>query len=107
MRSSSPKNKLIILLNLSGSYKGGAQRRYLALFKYLQQISKNDYFLLLNDALYRECFKDHILTDSKNIISIPVKYGQKVSPKVKDILLNKSADLKTDLKQRSGLYNFL
>ena len=105
--SNSSKNKLIVLLNLSGSYKGGAQRRYLTLFNYLQKINRNDYFLLLNDALYEECFKDHILTDRKNVLCIPVKYGRKIHPKEREQFIKWKYKLYELPKQRSKLYNFL
>lgn len=75
-------------MNLSGSYKGGAQRRYIALINYLQENKKFDYFFLLNDALYEECFKDGILSDTRNILRIKIKYGRKASPKRNDALLN-------------------
>ncbi|MBS4034553.1 MAG: glycosyltransferase [Ignavibacterium sp.] len=73
MQRVSFKNKLIILINTSGSYKGGAQKRYLALFSYLQRIGADDYFLLLNDSLYEACLRDKILISSKNIIFIKIK----------------------------------
>jgi len=107
MLYNSSKNKLIVLLNLSGSYIGGAQRRYLALFNYLQENNKNDYFLLLNDTLFEECFKDQVLTNRINVLCIPVKYGRKIPPKKKSSSLNGNTNYITDLKQRSRLYNFL
>jgi len=107
MRPNSSKNKLIILLNLSGSYIGGAQRRYLALFNYLQENNKNDYFLLLNDTLFEECFKDQVLTNRNNVLCVPIKYGRRVPQKKKNNSLNRNTNYITDLKQRSRLYNFL
>jgi glycosyltransferase involved in cell wall biosynthesis len=106
MRPNSLKNKLIVLLNLSGSYKGGAQRRYLALFNYLQNNNQNDYFLLLNDSLFKECFNDHILTVNKNVICIPIKYGRIVLPKKKQSIVIRSKNRSTGLKQKSRLYHF-
>ena len=107
MQLNSSKNKLIVLLNLSGSYKGGAQRRYLALFNYLQNIGHNDYFLLLNDSLYRECFNDQILTNNKNVLCVPVKYGKIVQPGIINNLLSGKETSKTATLQRSILYKFL
>lgn len=60
-------NKLIILLNLSGSYKGGAQRRYINLFKHLQN-TRDDYFLLMNKSLFDACMQDGIFKSEKNIL---------------------------------------
>jgi len=68
-------NKLIILLVLTGKYQGGAQLRYLNLFKELQK-KRDDYFLLLNKSLYDACIRDGILTSTKNIIVTPIKYEQ-------------------------------
>lgn len=107
MQFNTSRNKLIVLLIFSGSYKGGAQRRYLALFNYLQQINKNDYFLLLNETLYSACFRDHILTDNKNVICVPVKYGEKLHPKTRNTLLKTNATTSAVPTQRSKLYNFL
>ncbi len=60
-------NKLFIFINLTGSYKGGAQRRYINLFKELQN-SHNDYYLLINNSLYNSCIADGVLVSDKNII---------------------------------------
>lgn len=108
-RLNSPQNKLIVLLNLSGSYKGGAQRRYLALFSHLQKNNRNDYFLLLNNTLYEECFKDHILTDTKNVISIPIKYGIKLSSRITINHLNANVNFSEERirDKKSAFYNFL
>jgi glycosyltransferase involved in cell wall biosynthesis len=107
MRPNSSHNKLIVLLNLSGSYKGGAQRRYLNLFNYLQKKDQKDYFLLLNDTLYEECFKDHILTDRKNVLCVPVKYGRVLDQKKKTSLMSGMTNYTEFPKQRSNLYNFI
>jgi len=69
-------NKLIVLLSLTGSYQGGAQRRYINLFKYLQSNNKEEYYLLMNNSLYEECKKNLVFPSYKNIITIPVKYEQ-------------------------------
>ena len=66
-------NKLIILLDLRGSYKGGAQRRYLNLFKHIQN-GEHPYFLLVNRSLYHSLTKDKIFTNDTRIICIKVKY---------------------------------
>jgi glycosyltransferase involved in cell wall biosynthesis len=107
MLPNSSKNKLIILLNLSGSYKGGAQRRYLALFNYLQQINKNDYFLLLNNTLYEECFKDNILTNYKNVLCVHIKYGKKARTPKNLATLDKKSHMPVIQTQRSKMYQFL
>jgi len=69
-------NKLIILLSLNGSYQGGAERRYINLFKYLQTINAEEYYLLMNKSLYEECKKNFVFQSAKNIIYIPVRYEQ-------------------------------
>ncbi len=107
MTSHISKNKLIILLNLSGSYKGGAQRRYLALFNYLQKINKNDYFLLLNDALFDECFRDGILSNKKNIIQVKIKYGRVKSDRNTSAFISLNSINKSNKKNLSSLYNNL
>jgi len=107
MQNISSKKKLIVLLNLSGSYKAGAQRRYLALFKYLQQNNQNDYFLLLNDSLYDECFNDNILTDTKNVICVPIKYGRKTPAKTQNSIIKNNSQVSHNPIKESKLYNFL
>ena len=66
-------NKLIVLLVLTGSYQGGTQRRYLNLFKFLQE-KRDDYFLLINRGLYTSCINDGILTSNKNIVVVNIKF---------------------------------
>lgn len=107
MQNISSKKKLIVLLNLSGSYKAGAQRRYLSLFKYLQQNNQDDYFLLLNDSLYKECFKDNILTDIKNVICVPIKYGRKSSANIKVSSSQINPQISLNSIKESKLYDFL
>ena len=68
-------NKLIVLLDLSGRNNGGAQRRYLNLFKILNSIYI-DYFLLINKSLYDSCIDDCTLKPSKNIIVRTVRFEQ-------------------------------
>ena len=101
------QNKLIVLLNLSGSYKGGAQRRYLSLFKYFQQIARDDYFLLLNDSLYSECIKDRILVTSKNIFVISIHYGKKKIPQKHNSFNNKIVKPSIHSLRKQKIYNSL
>jgi glycosyltransferase involved in cell wall biosynthesis len=68
------KNILIILFNLSGSNQGGAQRRYINLFKFLQTSEKDNYFLLMNSSLFKSCLDDDLFNSYKNILTLPVKY---------------------------------
>jgi len=70
-------NKLIVLLSLSGSYIGGAQRRYINLFKELQKNQKDDYYLLINKSLYETCIEDGIFKNDKNIIVKKVLFEHK------------------------------
>lgn len=70
-------SKLIILINQAGTYKGGAQKRYIQLFKYLNKGNK-EYYLLMNDALYYNCIKDGILEPSDNLLHSPVLFESKV-----------------------------
>lgn len=98
-------NKLIILLNISGNYKGGAQKRYLSLFNYCQQTGRNEYFLLLNESLFKECIKDKILANDTNVISIPLRYGNIKKPKNKpaSAIGNIIQPKKSNLYQSLGL----
>lgn len=84
-------NKLIVLVNLSGSYKGGAQRRYINLFKELQK-TRDDYYLLINKSLYKSCSADGIFDSNKNIIVLPVKF-ERYSHNIKNshLFSNKSS----------------
>ncbi len=66
-------NKLIVLLDMKGNYKGGAQRRYLNLFSHLQK-QHDGYYLLINNILYRSLINDQILRDETNVIHIKVKH---------------------------------
>lgn len=70
-------NKLIILINQAGTYKGGAQKRYIELFKYLNKDNK-DYYLLMNDSLYHNCIKDGIVESSDNLLHLPVLFESKI-----------------------------
>ena len=67
-------NILIILFNLSGSNQGGAQRRYINLFKFLQTKKLDNYYLLMNSSLFKACMDDHLFNSYKNVLAIPVKY---------------------------------
>lgn len=107
MSANKSKNRLIILFNLSGSYKGGAQRRYLALFNYLQQINSNEYYLLLNDYLYEECMNNHLLKDSKNILSVSIKYGRVKPALENDRITNFNNSLLGAIRKKSKLYILL
>jgi len=107
MQSKTYKNKLIVLLNLSASYKGGAQRRYLALFNYLQFIKRDDYFLVINDSLYSECFKDKILIDHKNVIIVKIHYGKRILSKTKGSGLVSRLINPTIIKIKAKVYSLL
>ncbi|MGD1822476.1 MAG: glycosyltransferase [Pleomorphochaeta sp.] len=61
--------KAIILFSLYGDYRGGAEKRYLSLFNYLQE-HQSDYVLILNKTLYQSCINDNILSSSKNVLCI-------------------------------------
>lgn len=90
--------KLIILFNLTGSYKGGAQKRYLSLFEYLQK-NNSDYFLLLNKSLYNNCRKDNIIHNNKNVIRLSIKYEIAESIKC-DNKLNNVAKISNNRKSK-------
>ncbi|MBE0651161.1 MAG: glycosyltransferase [Bacteroidales bacterium] len=106
MNLNASKNKLIILMNLSGSYIGGAQKRYLTLINYLQK-NNNDYYFLLNDALYESCINNNILSETKNVIPIPIKYGRPVPYQKNDSSLNRETAYLSNLKQKSKVFNYL
>lgn len=73
MGASSYRKKLIIILELSGDFKAGAQKRFLNLFRYLQT-NRDDFYLLINESLYINCFKEGILCSTKNILVVSLKF---------------------------------
>ena len=90
-------NKLIIFINLTGSYKGGAQRRYINLFKELQN-SHNDYYLLINKSLYKSCIADGVLVTDKNIIVLQPLLNEISKPKSN--ISNETAQAQSQTKSR-------
>jgi len=65
-------NVMIILLNLRGTYVGGAQRRYINLFRYFQEAGMNQYYLLVNNTLYNSIIQDGLLQENNNLFKIRV-----------------------------------
>ena len=100
-------NKLIVLLNLSGSYKGGAQRRYINLFKTLQK-ERDDYYLLMNSSLYAACFHDGLFDSNKNIIVRKVKFEKFTSNSQHTIIVSNSKNTITHslLRRKLGAYKY-
>jgi glycosyltransferase involved in cell wall biosynthesis len=103
-QSVSFNNKLIVFLNFTNDYKGGAQKRYLSLFAHLQEYNYNDYFFLLNESFLNACIKDNIINNTKNIISVKLKYG---NWNTKDIDKVINSNPIVSKKQRNSLYKFL
>lgn len=59
-------NKIILLISITGSYLGGAQKRYLSLFNYICD-KRNDYYLVINKKLYLNLLKDNVLKLYDNV----------------------------------------
>jgi len=68
-------NKIILLISITGSYLGGAQKRYLSLFNFIF-VKRNDYFLVVNKKLYLALKKNNVLTSFENVRVISL-YGEK------------------------------
>lgn len=100
------KKKLIILINQAGTYKGGAQKRYLNLFSHLQKYS-DEYYLLLNDSLFDSVFNDKILKSTKNVLHLHVKFERFVSQKETNIQNNKTVKESKITMCHSSIYNYL
>jgi len=106
MQQSIFRKKLIILLYPDGDYRGGAQKRYLALFRYLQG-NRDDFYLVLNETLYTSCFNDGILTSDKNIIRIKLLFEGEKKPKNQADIQDSFDSKRKQRKPSSGLRNFL
>jgi glycosyltransferase involved in cell wall biosynthesis len=68
-------NKIILLISIDGSYLGGAEKRYLTLFNYLSDKSK-EYYLVVNKKLYLSLKKNHVLKSYDNVRVLTL-YGEK------------------------------
>jgi glycosyltransferase involved in cell wall biosynthesis len=78
-------NKIILLISISGSYLGGAQKRYLALFNYLCD-KRKDYYLVVNKKLYLELLQNNVLKSFENVRVIKL-YGE-IKEKIHNTLNN-------------------
>ena len=59
-------NKIILLINIPGSYVGGAQKRYLSLFNYICE-KRKDYYLVINNKLYLTLLNNKVLKSYDNV----------------------------------------
>lgn len=96
-------NKIILLINLSGSAIGGAQRRYISLFNYLNK-TREDYHLVLNKGLYQTCISKGLLSSNNNIVLLDIKYDHISQDNVHKI--NEEKNLYKKIKI-SKFYRFL
>ena len=107
MQTNTSKKILMVLINLAGIYKGGAQRRYLALFNYLQHNNHNEFNLLLNDSLYDACFRDGILTKKNNVMRVPINYGKKANSSNDSNILTSKLNTQISSKPFFLIHQFL
>jgi glycosyltransferase involved in cell wall biosynthesis len=70
-------NKIILLISLSGSYIGGAQKRYLSLFNFICD-KRKDYYLVINKKLFITLKKNNVLKSCENVRVITLR-GEKIS----------------------------
>lgn len=68
-------NKIILLISITGSYIGGAEKRYLSLFNYICD-KRKDYYLVINKKLYLTLLKNNVLKSYENV-RILTLYGEK------------------------------
>ncbi len=68
-------NKIILIISLSGSYIGGAQKRYLSLFNYICN-KRKDYYLVINKKLYLTLLNNNVLKSYENV-RIIILFGEK------------------------------
>lgn len=67
-------NKIILLISVSGSYIGGAQKRYLSLFDFICE-KRKDYYLVINKKLYLALIKNNVLKSYENVRVLTL-YGE-------------------------------
>lgn len=87
-------NNAILLINLSGSL-GGATKRYINLFNYLNSFSE-DYYLLIDDILFERFKKFGLLKDSERILVL------KISLKQDRRVLDETKIIKNDYEKLNG-----
>jgi len=59
-------NKIILLISSTGTYTGGAEKRYLYLFNYISK-QRKDYYLVINRKLYNNLRKNNVLDSYENV----------------------------------------
>jgi glycosyltransferase involved in cell wall biosynthesis len=69
-------NKIILLISTTGSYIGGAEKRYLYLFNYISK-QRKDYYLVINRKLYANIKKNNVL-DSYENVRILTLFGESI-----------------------------
>jgi len=67
--------KAILIINLSGKY-GGAEKRYISLFNHIAA-ERDDYYLIINDALYHTCINCGMLANNNNIFILNLRKNSK------------------------------
>lgn len=92
-------NKAFVIINLTSGL-GGATRRYISLFNYIQA-KRDDYFLIINKKLYRYFVDNRFLKESKYILLVDLHE--------KDITIDRPIALKKreTRKKRRGLLRSL
>jgi len=98
-------NKIILLISVSGSYIGGAQKRYLSLFDYICE-KRKDYYLVINKKLYLTLIKNNVLKSYENVRVLTLYCESKLNTE------NNPSDSKQEIlikknKEISGIRLFL
>jgi glycosyltransferase involved in cell wall biosynthesis len=82
------QNKAICVLNVSGRY-GGAEKRMVALFNYVTS-QQDDFYLLINGALYQTMVAKGVLTTTKNVEIVDIPFDKVPLEKVQRFQKRKS-----------------
>jgi glycosyltransferase involved in cell wall biosynthesis len=87
------KNKAFLLIDLSGEI-GGAQKRNIALCKYILE-QRDDIFILINDRLFENYLKHGLISDHQNIRILKLSDSVKNS----ESQINGKSEIKTITKR--------
>lgn len=87
------KNKAFLLIDLSGEI-GGAQKRNIALCKYILE-QRDDIFILINDRLYENYSKNGLISEHQNIRILKLSNSVKNS----ESQINVKSEIKTITKR--------
>lgn len=97
-------NKIILLINIPGSYLGGAQKRYLSLFNHISE-KRKDYYLVVNRKLYLTLLRNNVLKSYDNV-RVMTLYSEK-KLKQNENIISSNQDAEANNRKKSGLRLFL